>query len=138
MRQVWLRARVAGRSDGGLIFGQANHFRRDCRQLYDAVNRLRVPDEPRELKLSLSLRRNPLDIKTQTTAAAPTFESALNRLPYKGVRRFRWIKFKPSCPVTAWHRVEESKDPANARVAVYSSKKMPSRSESGTESRAKK
>jgi hypothetical protein len=105
------RAKVSGRSDRGLNFGVQTIACRDCRQLHDAVNRLRVPNESHELSLPLSLRRNPLELKNQTLTAPPSLDSALNRLPYKGVRSFKWVKFKPVCPVTAWHRVEEWKDP---------------------------
>ena len=39
------RAKVSGRADRGLSFFVQTILCRDCRELYDAVIRLRVPDE---------------------------------------------------------------------------------------------
>ena len=39
------RAKVSGRADRGLSFFVQTILCRDCRELYDAVTRLRVPDE---------------------------------------------------------------------------------------------
>jgi hypothetical protein len=101
------RARVSGRPDRGISFFCVTVQCRDCKALYDVVTRLRVPHstaldawrlaDPSKPKFA---QRRPLP------ARPPTFEAALNRLPMLGIRRFIWIRFKPSCPISPAHRVE--------------------------------
>src|SRR5262249_40758212 len=83
----------------------------DCKQLFDALTRWRVPDES-------TLRLNPLGLRTIKAAAAariprvpPTFAAALNRLPYRGVKRFKWLSFQAQCPVSAHHRGKHWNEP---------------------------
>src|SRR5712671_791784 len=98
------RATVSGRFDRGLNFAVQTISCRDCKRLYEAVTRLRIPDELKERSLSFGLRGTGL--ATQKAASSPpSFESLLNRLPYKGVKHFRWLRFKPQCPVSAYHQV---------------------------------
>ena len=41
----------------------------------------------------------------------PSFQNALNRLTVTGARRYRWQQFKPQCPVSRSHRVQQWNDP---------------------------
>jgi hypothetical protein len=80
---------------------------KDCKELYDAVVRLKAAEfeaagvrkdgtGPRSARLANSLRR---------AEAAPAFASALNRLSLPGAKRYRWMEFNLSCPKSAMHRV---------------------------------
>jgi hypothetical protein len=104
------RARISGRADSGLQCFIQTIVCRDCKELYDAVTRLKVPDE---LSGSISGWRlkqgRPLN--TGKTNGPPSFQSVLNRLPYSGIKRFKWLKFKLQCPVSAAHRVQSWNDP---------------------------
>jgi hypothetical protein len=44
-------------------------------------------------------------------AAPPTFQAVVNRLPFMGVRRFTWVRFKLQCPRFPDHRVESWNEP---------------------------
>jgi Zn-finger nucleic acid-binding protein len=44
-------------------------------------------------------------------ATPPTFQAVLNRLPLTGVKRSRWLPFKPQCPVSTLHRIRSWNDP---------------------------
>src|SRR6185295_15601785 len=89
------RAKVSGGADDGLQFAVQTILCRDCRELYDAVTRMRMP-----LVATLNrwkLKTSRLDaVKGPTTP--PKFQAVLNRLPPTG-RRFRWLRFQPACPV---------------------------------------
>ena len=119
-RSIWFecskcgyRAVVSGRVDRGRDFFVQTIVCRDCKQLYDAVTRLRVPNESKldgQIRPLGTLgfgRRNP--IRWPTTP--PTFQNVLNRLAYRGVRRFKWLQFKLQCPVSAAHQVSPWNDP---------------------------
>src|SRR5437763_8248377 len=92
------RAKVSGGADRGLHFFVQTIACRDCKQLYDAVTRLRVPDESRLVSgnsfSAWRRRKQPW----QRMSFPPDFQAALNRLPYKGVRRFKWLNFRLQCP----------------------------------------
>ncbi len=50
----------------------------------------------------------------------PTFESVLNRLDYTGVKHFRWVHFKPQCPVSPIHRIQIWNEPVKCpRCGLY-------------------
>ncbi len=118
------RAKVAGRADRGLQFFVQTIVCSDCRELYDAVTRLKVPDEfPGR---SNGLRLNPVGFGPGRTFGSravngpPTFQAALNRLHYTGIKRFKWVHFKLHCPVSATHRVESWNDPGKCpKCAMY-------------------
>src|SRR5215467_10317340 len=101
------RAKVSGKADRGLNFYVQTIACRDCRHLYDAVTRLRIADDqshglpgkPSGLHGLKSLSRQTVPNK------APNFDSALNRLQYRGIKRFKWLNFKAQCPVSLHHRV---------------------------------
>src|ERR1051326_8836337 len=77
----------------------------DCKALYDVVTRLRVPDESKGMKFSFGLNGLRSSLQ-QRNSVPPSFQSALNRLPYRGVRHYKWLNFKPQCPVSPIHRVQ--------------------------------
>jgi hypothetical protein len=83
---------------------------RDCRKLYDAVKRLRVAAEPQR-GMKLGLKHSGLAKRHDGPPRPPTFEAALNRLAIEGLQKSRWIKFDLRCPVSAWHKIEEWRDP---------------------------
>src|SRR5438046_6851245 len=94
------RAKVSGGEDRGLHFFVQTIACRDCKQLYDAVIRLRVPDES-GLSLGSSFsgwRRQ--EHPWQHLSRPPDFQAVLNRIPYKAVRRLKWLNFKLQCPVS--------------------------------------
>ena len=105
------RTRVSGRADRGLYFFVQTILCRDCRELYDAVTRLKVPDELGGWGASGWLRK----AKPLSTAAgpssAPGFQTVLNRLPPTGLKRYKWLSFKLQCPVSGMHRVRGWNDP---------------------------
>lgn len=106
-------AKVCGRADRGLNCFVQTIACRDCKELYDAVYRLKMPNErplihagpdrnsPGSLRAGLSLRE-----RKPRNRHAPSFQTVLNRLPYTGVSRFKWLEFKLLCPVSEIHRVE--------------------------------
>jgi hypothetical protein len=105
------RAKVSGRADRGLSFFVQTILCRDCRELYDAVIKLRVPNELSGLVAAglpgNARRPGPLP----NMARPPTFQAVLNRLLLKGVKRSRWLPFKPQCPVSSLHRIRSWNDP---------------------------
>ena len=98
------RAQVSGKPDRGLNFFVQTIVCTDCKALYDSVIRLRVPHESKGLKFSFGLNGLRFSVQQRVTVP-PTFQSALNHLPYKGVRHYKWLNFKPQCPVSSNHRV---------------------------------
>lgn len=48
------------------------------------------------------------------------FQAVLNRLPPTGAKRFKWLAFKPQCPVSAMHWVRSWNDPDRCpKCGVY-------------------
>ncbi len=115
------RVVVSGCADRGRDFFVDTILCRDCKRLYDVVIRFRFPD-PRTLD-GKTVAGNSLAkvlAARQRLAEPPTFQAALNRLPYTGVRRFRWVDFKPRCPVAGLHRVQIWHEPGKCpRCGVY-------------------
>lgn len=81
------RVHVAGGADEGEHFAVQTIACSDCKALHDAVVRAKASLRQRE-----NLPQN-----------APKFAAVLNRLPPRGARP--WLKFKPACPVSPWHRI---------------------------------
>jgi hypothetical protein len=108
------RAKVSGCADRGLHFFVQTIACRDCKELYDAVTRIQVPAEPRNGSLApaASLLRSGLLSPFRSSSTAPSFQSIMNRLPYTGVRCFKWLQFKLQCPVSPNHRVQTWNEPA--------------------------
>jgi predicted RNA-binding Zn-ribbon protein involved in translation (DUF1610 family) len=105
------RAKVAGRADRGLGFFVQTILCRDCKALYDTVTRLRVPDELGAWGNFGRLRPERLPKPPPALTTPPSFQAVLNRLPPTGVTHFKWLAFKPQCPVSAIHRVQSWSDP---------------------------
>jgi ribosomal protein S27AE len=104
------RARVSGREDRGLNFFVQTIVCHDCKELYDAVTRLRVPDDPVKLGNLSGWRWDRL-APPRNVSTPPSFQAVLNRLPLTGMTRFKWLRFKLYCPVSEAHRVRGWKDP---------------------------
>jgi len=121
------QAKVAGRADRGLNFFVQTIVCRDCKQLYDAVIKVRVPENPEAQKnpAGPGPGRPKLLPEFGGNGAAPPFQSALNRLLYTGSRNFRWRQFLPQCPVSDRHRVQPWNDPDKCpRCGVYLEKNV--------------
>ena len=101
------RAKVAGRADEGLHLAVQTVLCRDCKELYDAVTRVRVHKDGRmalhgtleTISLSGGLKR------------PPSFNWAVNRLRYFGEPTSDWLKFPLQCPVSPMHKVRAWNDP---------------------------
>src|SRR3954451_10675222 len=112
------RAKVSGRGERGLNFAVQTILCRDCKQLFDAVTGVRVPDTAKEQRLGMRLQKVLTPARSNSTP--PTFESVLNRLPFKGVKQYKWLRFKSQCPVSSYHRVEDWNSPAKCpRCGVF-------------------
>ncbi len=111
------RTKVSGKGDRGLNFFVQTILCRDCKELYDAVTRLRVV-EPRAQKNLSALSK--ASKERLTLRVAPGFMAALNRLPLAGSNRLKWLDFKPKCPVSTLHRVQAWNEPGRCpRCGAY-------------------
>jgi hypothetical protein len=114
------RAKVSGRADRGLSFVVQTLLCRDCKELYDAVTRLRVPDELGGWGNSGGLHRAKLFKGCVRISAPPSFQAVLNRLPAMASGRFKWLPFHLQCPVSVAHRVRSWNDPDRCpKCGVY-------------------
>jgi len=117
------RAKVSGRADRGLNLFVRTIVCQDCKQLYDAVTRIRVPDELPNggLRQSNGKLRSLRDNLKQP----PTFLGALNRLTVGGGQKFKWLQFPAQCPVASFHRVKPWTDPDKCpRCGIYLEKNV--------------
>jgi len=112
------RAKVAGRADEGLHMSVQTILCEECKELYDAVTRLRLLDGCRPMMhgaLSTEAIASPADLKQ-----APSFQWALNRLRYTGEKVSDWLKFPLKCPVSSFHKIRVWNDPDKCpRCGVY-------------------
>lgn len=114
------RAKISGRADRGFNFSVQSILCRDCRELYDAVTRVRTPVQTPDLKYSSRLRPGSFAAARRAPGKPPTFQAMLNRLPATGEKRFQWLQFKLQCPVFPHHRIESWNDPGKCpRCGVY-------------------
>jgi Zn-finger nucleic acid-binding protein len=119
------RANVSGRADRGLSFCVQTILCLDCKELYDAVSRIRIPDQSGALGHSAGLRQAKSSNPSRSLSVAPSFQSVLNRLPYTGVKRFRWLPFQIQCPVSPRHRVQSWNEPDQCpRCGIYLEKNV--------------
>src|ERR1043166_9017831 len=88
------RAKVSGGADRGFHFSVQTIACQDCRQLYDAVTRLRVLHESGTRNMAWSWRQPTSMRPRRSPSVPPTFETVLNRLLYRGIKRFKWVNFK--------------------------------------------
>jgi hypothetical protein len=112
------RAKVSGRPDRAVDFFVQTILCRDCKQLYDAVTRVRwVGEPPARLSAPFGVLRQAGLFRAPKTP--PTFETALNRLRLPGAR-YKWTDFPLQCPVSRTHRVQSWNDPDKCpRCGVY-------------------
>ena len=107
------RAKVSGRADKGFTFVVQTISCRECKNLYDAVMRVKTP-HPTSNASGLRAARfgaaNPFQ-RRRWLEAAPTFQAVLNRLTFPGGTRFQWVQFKMRCPVSPAHRIEVWNEP---------------------------
>ena len=118
--------KVCGRADRGVNCFVQTILCRDCKELYDAVYRLRVPDQ---MELMNRFNGNPMNRTSHSVhsrkGTAPTFQSVINRLPYFNVRHFKWLDFKIICPVSSVHKVEIWTDPGKCpRCGIFLEKNV--------------
>src|SRR5579862_7962198 len=97
------RAKVAGRAEEGLHVSVQTIACQDCKELYDAVTRMRVLEGSRPASHD-SLITVPLNIQTEAKRP-PSSLWALNRLRYTGEKISDWLKFPLRCPVSHLHKV---------------------------------
>jgi hypothetical protein len=117
------RARVSGREDRGLNFFVQTVVCRDCKELYDAVIRLRIPLDP--LPEPVARDRPVAGPKLLRKAGTPNFQSVANRLIYLGVTQYAWSTFPLECPVSSVHRVESWNAPDKCpRCGIYLEKNV--------------
>jgi len=116
------RARVSGRADRGLEFATQTIVCQDCKELFDAVTRLRVPQEAsfvNSFRLGNSTMLRPL-FSPRHTSKPPAFQIVANRLPQFGAKQFKWLQFKLQCPASPLHRVESWSEPGKCpRCGVF-------------------
>jgi hypothetical protein len=105
------RAKVSGRADRGVGVCVQTILCRDCKELYDAVTRLRVVDQLSGSGGAGKLHEGRFPKARPAITVPPTFQSALSRLPLLGGKRTRWMPFTIQCPVSAIHRVRSWNDP---------------------------
>ncbi len=115
------RAKVSGRLDRGLDFFVQTILCRDCKELYDAVTRLRVALEPkfagRSRLLSLG---HPKLVNHRVPKRPPSFLAVLNQLPRPVAHGSKWLSFQAQCPVSALHRVQPWTEPDKCpRCGLY-------------------
>lgn len=107
------RAKVSGRADRGVHFHVQTITCRDCRQLYDAVVRLKVPDQglPRFKAAPSGFSGKRPRLTLLSADGPPTFAEALNRLIFQNARKYQWEVFRLQCPVHVSHRVRPWNEP---------------------------
>jgi hypothetical protein len=116
------RAKVSGRPDRGLSFHVQTILCRDCKELFDAVTRVRVPAE---FGSKSGGRRFGSQSSWSSVRKPPTFQAALSRLLITGERNYQWIQFPPQCPVLPFHRVQEWNDPDKCpRCGIFMEKNV--------------
>jgi hypothetical protein len=119
------RARVAGRADRGISLFVQTILCRDCKELYDAVTRLRIADEPGARGNIPSLAGANTGKVRRASNTPPSFQAAMNRLSHLGLRRSRWVEFEPRCPVSNFHRVQAWNEPNKCpRCGAYLEKSV--------------
>jgi hypothetical protein len=106
------RATVSGGEDRGWMLQVRTISCQDCRQLHDAVVRLRVPDEARRSLYNATGLVKPAPLaRPRIPQRPPSFQAAVSSLPVRPARLQRWLRFPLQCPVSALHRVKPWTDP---------------------------
>lgn len=102
------RAIASGGADRGFDCLVQTILCRDCKKLYDAITEMRVNDPAAAAGDSES--GTPVPLKP------PAFAEVVERLPLPAAQNFKWVKFKPQCPVSSDHLVEIWNDPGRCPV----------------------
>src|SRR5437879_3306828 len=107
------RARVSGRADEGFHFAVQTIVCWDCKTLYDAVQRVRIPElsESELRRTGFGMRGFGWPYWQRRPEAPPSFSVALNRLTFNGPRRFKWVDYKLRCPTSPSHHIEKWNEP---------------------------
>ena len=115
------RAKAAGRPDRGLDFYIQTILCRDCKEIFDAVTRVRMRVEPALHLRERSLTTGRPDATIFRPAKQPPrFEAVLRRLPQNHANGFKWVSFQPQCPISPAHRVRAWAAPDKCpRCGVY-------------------
>src|SRR5215831_18047429 len=92
------RAKVAGRADEGLHLSVQTILCQDCKELYDAVTRLRLLQG--SCPVAHGMLAAPFTAQRDATQP-PSFQWAVNRLRYAGEKISDWLKFPLKCPVSS-------------------------------------
>ena len=113
------KAKVSGGPDEGVRFFCQTVSCRDCKKLYDAITRWKVPEDADEPAPTVSCNRSGRLLR-RSAEAVPTFEEAVNQLAVTKAKKLKWVPFKPRCPVSAVHRIQPWSDPGKCpRCGTY-------------------
>src|SRR5438874_1728529 len=90
------RAKVSGREDTGFNFSVQTIVCRDCKNLYDAVVRLKTsePSVADVRKNAPGFRNGGLVRRQRRPETPPPFDAVSNRLLFSAAKQFRWVDFK--------------------------------------------
>lgn len=103
---------VAGKADKGVSFAVQTIVCRECKELLDAVTRLRTEAPPLAAWPNVATPQRAKSLGHRwAPESAPSFQAALNRLPLQGAKRVRWVDFKLRCPVSSLHRIQVWNEP---------------------------
>jgi len=103
------KARVSGGPDRGILVWVQTIVCWDCKNLYDAVTRLKAAEGSVSTAGGISRLNSPKGrIEAEPSLS---LQSILNRVKPTGVKRFRWFNFKLQCPYSPIHRVGVWNDP---------------------------
>ena len=110
------KTKVSGGADQGWDCHVQTVHCRECRTLYDAVVRLRIPHKP-AVKGILDPWRMPAS--RLSADVPPAFTWVVGQLPFSGTR-FNWVEFGIRCPVSATHQVRAWNEPGKCpKCGVY-------------------
>jgi len=107
------RAHVSGGSDSGFRFSVQTILCQTCKELHDAVVRLRVPVlSPLQQSTRWGFPGKLAGRKrVEAPKHPPPFQQLLNQLWPPGVRQSRWIQYPLVCPRGSWHTVRAWNNP---------------------------
>ncbi|MGC3958465.1 MAG: hypothetical protein QM813_11150 [Verrucomicrobiota bacterium] len=104
------RATVAGGIESGPHLTVQTIHCLDCRELFDAVTALKVPAASTLTAARWKLKPTPF-APSPSNEKPPTFATALNHLVIGSGNYFRWVRYKPTCPGSARHRIQAWQQP---------------------------
>ena len=106
-------AKVSGGADKGLRFNNQTLLCQDCKQLYDVITAVKAPVKfpMTEPLIRKRLRPTSESRPPKLPKRPPLFAVALNSLLPAGSKHFKWMMFKPACPVSPLHRARAWRQP---------------------------